>query len=375
MRSILNRGLAPALLALAAALPAHAQQNPTCVRLEAQLDAFDRSGSDPARAAQIKRLEDAVGKQQADLEKNLAASKRLNCEGGFFLFSAQSPQCPPISAQIQQQRAAIERGQSEIARLQGANAGPERDSQRRAILVALSQNDCGEKYRAAVAASQPPRSGGLFEALFGPRSVFTPDSASTPGVGDMPMSGNYRTICVRLCDGYYWPISFSATPAKFLDDARACQSSCPATEVALYAHRNPGEDANQAVSTTTQLPYTGLPNAFKYRQAFDNACSCRGTGQTWSQALKQIEDSTVERGDVVVTEERARQLSQPRFDAQGKPIRQEPPPRPARIDPKTGKPVTPAAALATSNTPTEEGTEQPDPNRSVRAVGPTFIPR
>jgi hypothetical protein len=191
----------------------------------------------------------------------------------------------------------------------------------------------------------------------------------------MPMSGNYRTICVRLCDGYYWPISFSATPAKFADDTRACQSSCPASEVALYAHRNPGEDANQAVSTATQQPYTTLPNAFKYRQAFDNACSCRAAGQTWSQALKQIEDSTVERGDVVVTEERARQLSQPRFDAQGKPIRQEPPSRPARIDPKTGKPVTPAAALATSNTPTEEGTEQPDPKRPVRAVGPTFIPR
>ena len=59
----------------------------------------------------------------------------------------------------------------------------------------------------------------------------------------------------------------------------------------LFTHRNPGEDINQAVSTGGQL-YTAIPNAFKYRQAFDNACSCKRSGESWAQALKNIQDPT-----------------------------------------------------------------------------------
>ena len=40
---------------------------------------------------------------------------------------------------------------------------PERASQRRAILVALTQNNCGAQYQQQVAATPPPRAAGLFE--------------------------------------------------------------------------------------------------------------------------------------------------------------------------------------------------------------------
>jgi hypothetical protein len=233
--------------------------------------------------------------------------------------------------------------------------------------VALAQNDCGPQYRAA-AASQPR--GGLFESLFGPGSIFTP--SDTPS----SQSGAFKTVCVRTCDGYFYPISFSTAPGKFADDARICQRSCPAAEVTLYSHRNPGEDINQATSTTTGQPYTALPNAFRYRQAFDSSCSCRRPGESWSQALKNIEDQTVERGDIVVNEERAKQLSQPRLDAQGKPIRAEPL-RSTRPDPKAaakpaGGPAEPV--VNASSGATVEGSAEPDPKRTVRTVGPTFFP-
>ena len=344
MTSILRRSLAPALMALSAIVPAHAQQqSQACVRLEAQLAAFDRSGNDPARAEQTRRHEDALNRQQAELDRLQAQSKRMSCEGGFFvLFGGQSPQCGPINNQIQQMRANIERIQTDLGRLQGSS-GPEREAQRRAILVALSQNDCGQQYRNAVAATQPR--GGLFESLFGNNSIFTP---LTEGMGT---AGTYRTICVRTCDGYYYPISFATMPNRFADDARTCARSCPAAEVALYSHRNPGEDVNQAVSTTTQSAYTALPNAFKYRQAFDSACSCRRPGETWAQALRNVEDSTVERGDIVVNEERAKQLSQPRVDAQGRIIRPEPPARTgARPDPRSPPPPASSTAAAPAQT-------------------------
>ena len=34
--------------------------------------------------------------------------------------------------------------------------------------------------------------------------------------------GTYRTLCVRTCDGYYFPISFKVTRAKFNTDSIAC---------------------------------------------------------------------------------------------------------------------------------------------------------
>ncbi len=360
MTANLFRRLAPTALVLMAA-PALAQgpQSPVCQRLENQLNAFDRSSSDPARAEQVRRYEDSLSRQQAELDRLSAQARRLNCQGGFFvLFTGQSPQCSQINAQIQQLRANIERAQADLSRLQSASSGPEHDAQRRAILVALSQNDCGAQYRAAVAATQPR--GGLFESLFGTNSIFSPPSGGLPG---MPPenAGTYRTICVRLCDGYYYPISFATVPARFIEDARICQRSCPAAETALYSHRNPGEDVNQAVSVSTQAPYTALPNAFKYRQTFDPACSCKRQGETWAHALK--EDTTIERGDIVVNDERAKQLSQPRVDAQGKPIRPE-----LRLNPNMPQ------SGAQPGQATMEGSDKPDPNRKVRAVGPTFLP-
>jgi hypothetical protein len=145
--------------------------------------------------------------------------------------------------------------------------------------------------------------------------------------------------------------------------------------VQLYSHRNPGEDINQAVSVNGQQPYTAMPNAFRYRTSFDKSCSCRRPGETWAQTLKNIDDTTVEQGDIVVNDQRARQLSQPRVDAQGKPIRQAPL-APAKPDPKAAQipPPAPAAAPVAAADAAPDEPSKPDPNRTVRAVGPVFIP-
>ena len=31
----------------------------------------------------------------------------------------------------------------------------------------------------------------------------------------------YRTMCVRLCDGYFWPVSFTATKREFARDSES----------------------------------------------------------------------------------------------------------------------------------------------------------
>jgi hypothetical protein len=37
---------------------------------------------------------------------------------------------------------------------------------------------------------------------------------------------SYRTVCVRLCDGAYFPVSEVVSPQGFLADEQKCQSSC-----------------------------------------------------------------------------------------------------------------------------------------------------
>lgn len=362
----LLRSFGSAILVIASALPAAAQsypqpgpsaRNPACLRLESQLTAVDRGTSDPGRAEQLKRYEDAANKQQFELDRLIAQSRRIGCEGsGFFsLFGGQPAQCGQVNVQIQQMRANLDRILGDLERLQGGSM--DREGQRRAILAALGQNDCGPQYRSAAVAQ--PR--GFFDSLFGPGSIMGPSEPY--------QSSTFRTLCVRTCDGFYFPISFSTIPGKFAEDEQVCQRMCPAAEVTLYSHRNPGEDMSQAVSIGGR-PYTELPTAFRYRQEVNSACSCRRAGQSWADALKHLDDNTLERGDIVVTDERAKQLSQPKADPQAK-----------KVDPRTGKPIpaspptAAAPAAATSSTPAEDKpAETPTEKRKVRTVGPTFYP-
>jgi Protein of unknown function (DUF2865) len=336
--------------------PGAGSQASVCVRLESQLAAVDRGTADPARAEQIRRYEDTAGRQQAELDRTIAQYQRMGCQGGgfFSLFSSQPAQCGPLNGQIQQMRANLDRALYDLERLKGGTA--DQAAQRRGLLIALAQNDCGPQYRQAAAQQQ---GGGFFEQLFGPGggSIFGPSDTQ---------SSTYRTICVRTCDGFFYPVSFSTVPSRFRDDEKICQSTCPAAEVMLFSHRNPGEEVAQATSLSGKL-YTELPNAFKYRQSFDPSCSCKKAGQTWAEALKQLDDYTVERGDIVVTEEKAKTLSQPK-DAQGRPLATPRPPA-GKPDPKAAANPPAASDSASNAAPEKDATK-----RTVRSVGPTFIP-
>src|SRR5882672_6970146 len=125
--------------------------NPVCPRLEAQLATIDRGGNgDPAKDDQIRRYQDAASKQQGELDRVTSQAKRMGCDSsGFFsLFSGQSAQCGPVNNQIQQMRANLEQITTSLERLRGG--GADRDNQRRSVLLALAQNNCGPQYANAV---------------------------------------------------------------------------------------------------------------------------------------------------------------------------------------------------------------------------------
>jgi hypothetical protein len=334
--------------------------SPVCQRLESQLAAVERGGIDPARGEQIRRYEEASARQARELERVTDQARRMGCDSsGFFsLFSNQSAQCGPVNNQIQQMRGNLDQITTSLERLRG-NGGSgsfERDNQRRSVLAALAQNNCGPQY----AGQGNNQGGGFFDSLFGGNN--NNNNATVSSDFGAP-SSTYKTLCVRTCDGYYFPVSFATSPARFADDEQSCKNLCPAAEATLFTFRN-GEDVSRAVSINGQ-PYSSLPNAFKYRQSFNPSCACKAQGQTWADALKSIDDrASIERGDIIVTDERAKQMSQPR-DAQGRPIRQQ-------AQPSKGNPPAANAAPATTDAPAATAPASGD--RPIRSVGPTFIP-
>jgi hypothetical protein len=341
-------------------------QSQTCQRLEAQLAAIDRGGGDPARAEQLRRYEENANRQQAELDRLTAQGKRQGCEGtGFFLFGgfqSQSQQCVDINGQISRMRGNLDRITVDLQRLRGGDM--DRGEQRRSMMVALAQNNCGPQYRTAARAP-----GGFMDQLFGRDSE--PNAPSNDMANPEAQSGSFRTVCVRTCDGFYFPISYATSPARFAQDEKTCQRMCPAAEVQLFSYRTTGEDVTQATSTNGQT-YSSLPNALKYRQSFDAACSCKRAGQSWAEALGK--DEAVEAGDIVVTEDRARQMALPPAQ-KGQPKGQQKGRAPAAV----AAPPAAAAPAAADPAPPATATAPPastegDPKRPVRAVGPTFIP-
>ena len=162
-------------------------------------------------------------------------------------------------------RGNLDRIQADIERLRGDPA-PEREGQRRAILVALAQNNCGPQYQQQVAAAHAAAQRRPVRVAVRAEVGLHAGQRQRDAPGMSAPSGTFRTVCVRTCDGFYYPISAATNPGRFADDEKACRAVLPGRRGQLYSHRNPGEDINQAVSVSGQQPYTALPNAFRYRR-------------------------------------------------------------------------------------------------------------
>lgn len=102
--------------------------------------------------------------------------------------------------------------------------------------------------------------------------------------------GSSRTVCVRLCDGFYFPINNRSHSDNFYDEHAMCIGRCPGADVSLYVHNNQSPVEGMR-STMTGEPYVNLPTAFVYRRKSVGDCSCRAgsvvAGLSAGEALEQ----------------------------------------------------------------------------------------
>ncbi|HXK53141.1 MAG TPA: DUF2865 domain-containing protein [Hyphomicrobiales bacterium] len=265
-------GAALLLLAGAAVLSGGAaaqQQNARCYLLEQELASYDRAviGTNP----ELDRLDDALGRQQDALNRTESHARQIGCfKTGFLFFRPRRPEeCGQLESSIDQMR----RNLAQLSARRDQIAGPTRndDPGKQRILQLLAENRCGPQYsRFATFNRTPSIFGSWSEEDSGPGERGIGTDFGRRMLGNVP---SYRTLCVRSCDGYYFPISFATLPERFQTDAEQCRALCPSAVVELYVHENPGGTPEQMVSLNGR-PYSSIPTAFRYRKEYVKGCSC-----------------------------------------------------------------------------------------------------
>jgi hypothetical protein len=277
-------------LALLGSLSGALAQGIECSRLEAQIASMG-----PGDANAAAGFADAARKQQYELERTQSYAQSIGCNNRQFLFFGSTPpaQCGGLQTQMQRMRDNVATMEAQARRT--ADGG-------RAELVARFNASC----RGEQAASTR---GSLVDRLFGPdgRSETTSDPTDMPPMDD-PARGATKTVCVRTCDGGFFPLATASRRLGSEGMAEMCQALCPNVETKLYTYYS-SADIDQAVAIDG-TPYKALPNALKFRTKFDPACTCKPASKNWVQALAEAEALLGRsRSDIVVTPEKAEELS------------------------------------------------------------------
>jgi len=144
------------------------------------------------------------------------------------------------------------------------------------------------------------RGGGFFLGITSDSGPTAEAPTSSP-VADRPVhtrrkyaaAGGGRAVCVRLCDGFFFPSVTSSGGDE------ACASQCPDAPTAFYTEPA-GSDGIQGAVSLAGAPYTALPVANRSQTSFDETCTChRSFNRPYLAEL--LRDRTLRNGDLVMT--------------------------------------------------------------------------
>lgn len=160
--------------------------------------------------------------------------------------------------------------------------------------------------------------------------------------------GNLRTVCVRTCDGGFFPMTPNATPGDFQRDGETCAKMCPGVKTELFFHQLPNQETSAMISAISGTPYSAMPYAFAFRKRKpDEKTSCTCNLPAYYEEMR-----------------RQNALRQP----------QETDRPQSSITTVGPKPVPPAAPMAPAKADAPPIERPYDPaSDKVRQVGPTFL--
>ena len=116
---------------------------------------------------------------------------------------------------------------------------------------------------------------------------------------DGPIELGRRSMCVRLCDGFAFPVGAYHGEQDRAAHESTCRSECPGAATALYVLPSGSDSMDDAVRVGTDKIYSELPYAFHYTTVLSSACSCHPP--EGGRAKSVLHDFTLRRGDAVMT--------------------------------------------------------------------------
>lgn len=320
-----------------------------CERIRADIANLPRVVVDTTSA---RKYAGAIARQNIQLRKAKSDQRRLGCSSGSIIVvgGANAAACGTLETVIgkmERNLQILDRKRREFA------GGTSSQGKRSRLLAALETNGCNADDARIVPVA-------VTETLRTPDETRTLPLGTTPegneqlrlrSLGGGSGHGNLRTVCVRTCDGGFFPISSGATPLDFRRDQKVCDMMCPQTQTELfYQSMTSGQETDQMTSTVTGRPYFELQNAFSYRTrdlSKQGACGCNLS----AYYQEMIKREKAMKGDATQTA-------------------------------KTGETTEDSSAITTIRalpkrefTPAKVEDRNYDPaNSKVRTVGPVFLP-
>lgn len=236
-------------------------RSPLCVQLEQRLVSEGRNNQG---LSLLPRIENDMRQAERAMRAAQEQLDRSNCyEAEFFgIFGKtlrNNPQCRGMASNVEAAKRRLAELDVQRQQIQQSGGRSLRDD----IVRELARNNCGQQYQQEAA-----RNSGPFSSLW-------QDEDSSAGGNRFTYGATFRTVCVRLCDGAFFPVSFSTLPNHFDRDQDICQQKCAAPAELYYYSQSPGTGIEQAVSHKTRQPYTTLRTAFRFRKEFVSGCSCK----------------------------------------------------------------------------------------------------
>lgn len=144
---------------------------------------------------------------------------------------------------------------------------------------------------------EPDLSGEVDEAFLARETKAYENALS--GRGEAYWMAGRQTMCVRLCDGFAFPVGELRSVSDLSVHRGACQATCPGADTVMFSRPSGDSELREAISLGGR-PYASLKTAFAFRMKKVAACACTGEGAKPYAPFKIERDQTVRVGDAVM---------------------------------------------------------------------------
>jgi hypothetical protein len=147
------------------------------------------------------------------------------------------------------------------------------------------------------AAPERRRAGAIEMASPAPNRIFKVSAAT----GGASVGVSRRAVCVRACDGYYFPALPVSRASDLAAQQASCEKLCPGAQSTLFLLPEGSDRIEEARAARRGETYAALLSRLDPNDARAKSCSCQTEATAAAATRALLSDSTLRPGDSVIT--------------------------------------------------------------------------